>query len=174
MVSYRGGNDDEEKFVPTGPGDPNPAFFGEAGRAANCYAYAVNILRVAAPSINPGELGPKGTNVAAYANDENVYKAACEADGLIYVGRDPSGYLGRTGGYLVAFFKSNFDMHWRRCDSEGVWSEKLPDKVPYRCESQDQASVSIKGMPFLAFYWVQPDVVKLRTKTKKSKGCIIC
>src|SRR5215471_7965304 len=113
MAKYGSGGD-----VPTAAGDPNPVFFGSSG--ANCYAYAINVYRSTNESINPGEIRAVGkAEVAGGGDDDKTYQTACESDGLIYVGKDPSAYTGQTGGYLVAFFKSTVDMHWRRCDSEG-------------------------------------------------------
>ena len=169
MPNYQGSDTE----IPTGAGDPKPEFFSD-GMRANCYADAINVVRSGQPSINPGDLGPKGTELAAFADSEITYQKACEADGLIYVGKDARTYLHQPGGYLVAFFKTILDMHWRRQDSQGTWSEKLPQGLVYRCEQQEDQTEGTRTCAFIAYYWVRPDVVKLQAKIKKSHGgCII-
>jgi hypothetical protein len=170
MPNYRGRLTEE---VPTAPGDPKLEFF-RAGNAANCYAYAINIARSALPSINPGELGPKGTEIAAADDSDETYMKACIADGLLYGGLSVATFHGRTDGYLAAFFRSSRDMHWRRQDSQGSWNEKLPAGAPFFCENQVDPTIFSRAFRFVAYYWVRPDVVKLLATTKSTvRYCII-
>jgi hypothetical protein len=165
MPHYRGWDGRE---IPTGPGDPKAEFFADTLKF-NCYAYAVNLVRIEIPSINPGELGPEGTLEAQLWDSNLLYQTACEADGLVHVGRNPAAYLDAPGGYLIAFLKSHWDMHWKRRDSQGTWSEKFPQGLPERCKPQDPTD-DTKNMEFIAYYWVRPEVVKLRAMIKpKSK-----
>ena len=172
MPNYRKGTG--EAAVPEGPGDPNPVFFDSQGSGANCYAYAINVFRSDAPSINPGEIGNRG-HVASYSDSDAEYRQACEDDGLLYVGGTPGTFATRADGYLVAFFMTIADHHWKRCDSQGSWSEKLPGKDVQYCEVQgDQSAASSRVFSFRAYYFVRPGVVKLTAKSsKKSSKCII-
>jgi hypothetical protein len=63
------------------------------------------------------------------------------------------------------------DMHWKRRDSQGTWSEKYPQGMPERCGSQDPTD-DTEELEFIAYYWVRPEVVKLRA-TIKSKAPLV-